>query len=60
MKTPRTVNEARKMGYVVIKLLAGRAKTRVDMQPRLYSSDMKPIISYWLTDKGLKRNCINK
>jgi hypothetical protein len=55
MKTPRTITEARKMGYVVKKVLEGYDKYRVDMVPRFYREDMKAIVSFYITYKGAKR-----
>lgn len=52
----KTLKQALENGYMLSNIYAkGSSKIRVDVKPRFYKNGMKAILSFWLTDKHVKK-----
>ena len=52
----RNLKQALQNGYKLTKIYSkGSKRIRVDVTPRFYQNGMKAILSFWLTDKYIKK-----
>ena len=58
MKTPRTISEAQKNGYIVKRAIGYRHSVNVIMEQRFFDRRKKTQLNFWITFLGAKRKGI--